>query len=154
MNKSIGMIMLLALLATGIAMVGCGSNNGSNSTNVNGNWSASLTNAQNGPPIYSFTTTLSEANGGGLSVSNFTFTSTGSCFVQGETTETGSFTLSGNFNGNVAGAFGMTITSTTNSSTQLILQGGVGPNNTVAGTWTLTGSSACSGQGNFTFTRM
>jgi len=135
-------------------MVGCGSNNGPNSTNVNGNWSASLTNSQNGPPIYSFTTTLSEANGGGLSVSNFKFTSTGSCFASGETTETGSFTLSGNFNGNVTGTFGMTVTSTTNSSTQLVLQGGVGPNNTVAGTWVLTGSSACSGQGNFTFTRM
>jgi len=155
-HKSIGMIFLLALLATGIAMVGCGSNNGSNSTNVNGNWSASLTNSQNGPPIYSFTTTLSEANGGGLSVTNFTFTSTstGSCFVSGETSETGTFTLSGNFNGNVTGTFGMTVTSTTNSSTQLTLQGGVGPNNTVAGTWTLIGSSACSGQGNFTFTRM
>jgi hypothetical protein len=120
---------------------------------VNGNWSASLTNSQSGQTNYSFTTTLAEANGGGVSVSNFTFTSAGSCFVQGQTSETGNFTLSGNFNGNVSGTFGMTITSTNSNNATLSLQGGVGPNNTLVGAWTLTGSTACSGQGSFTFNK-
>ena len=151
MYKTIGMIVLLAL---GIATVGCSSNNGSSSTNVNGNWSATLTDSQNGPPIYAFTTTLSEASGGAVSVTNFSFTSTGSCFVEGQTTETGSFTLSGDFSGNVKGMFGMTVNSTTSGGPQLALQGGVGPNNTITGTWSLSGSTACSGSGNFTFTRM
>ncbi|HWO31216.1 MAG TPA: hypothetical protein VNO32_20670 [Candidatus Acidoferrum sp.] len=153
MHKSIGIIILLAV---GIAMVGCSSssNNGSNSTNVNGNWSASLTSTPTGPTIYAFTTTLAETSGGGLSISNFTFTSAGSCFVSGETSEAGTFTLSGNFNGNVTGTFGMTINSTNANNATLTLQGGVGPNNTLTGIWTLTGSTACSGQGTFTFNKM
>lgn len=145
MHKTIRLIVLLAL---GLAMVGCGS--GSNSTNVNGNWSASLVSTQGGQAVYTFSTTFSEMSGGGLSITNFTFSSNGSCFV-GATTETGSFTLSGDFNGNVKGTFGMTITGSGNT---LTLQGGVGSNNTITGTWSLTGSTACSGQGTFTFTRV
>jgi len=150
-HKAIGIIILLAV---GIAMVGCSSSNGSNSTNVNGNWSASLTSTPTGPTIYAFTTTFAETSGGGLSISNFTFTSTGSCFVSGETSEAGTFTLSGNFNGNVTGTFGMTINSTNANNATLTLQGGVGPNNTLTGTWILSGSTACSGQGTFTFNKM
>jgi hypothetical protein len=141
-------------LAATIAAVGCSSSSGSNSTNVNGNWSASLNGSPTGPTVYAFTTTLTEASGGGVTVSNFTFTSAGSCFVQGQTSETGNFTLSGNFNGNVTGTFGMTINSTNANNATLALQGGVGPNNTLVGTWTLTGSTACSGQGTFTFNKM
>src|ERR1700691_834566 len=136
---------MIGVLALAMAAVGCGSNNGSNSSNVNGNWSATLSNSASGPTVYAFNTTLTEANGGGLTVTNFTFTSTGSCFVSGQTSETGNFTLSGNFNGNVTGTFGMTINSLPSSGMQnvLTLQGGVGPNNTVAGTWNLTRSSGC-----------
>jgi hypothetical protein len=151
--KPMGIVVLLLL---GVSMVGCGSSNGSNNTNVNGNWSASLTDSQSGPTVYAFTTTLAEGSGGTLSVTNFTFTSTGSCFVSGQTNESGNFTLSGNFSGNVTGTFGMTISSTPGSASQsqLVLQGGVGPNNTLTGVWTLTGSSACTGSGNFVFNRM
>ncbi len=114
MYKSMG-IMLLAL---GLAMPGCGSS--SSSTNINGNWSASLTNSPTGPTIYAFTTTFTETSGGGVSVTNFTFNSSnGSCFA-GSTTESGSFTLSGN---------------------------------TITGTWSATGTSACVGQGTFTINR-
>lgn len=65
------------------------------------------------------------------------------------------YSLSGNFNGNVTGAFGMTI-STMFPGTQnvLTLQGNVN-NNTISGMWTLTGvQSGCTGSGNFTFTKM
>ena len=151
MHKPIWVIVLLTL---GISMVGCSSGNGSNSTNVNGTWSASLTDSQSGQTTYAFTTTLTEVSGGSVSISNFTFTSTGSCFVEGQTTESGTFTLSGDFNGNVKGTFGMTIQSTTGGGPQLTLQGGVGSNNTITGTWSLSGATGCSGSGNFTFTRM
>jgi len=147
-------IWVIVLLTLGISMVGCSSGNGSNSTNVNGTWSASLTDSQSGQTTYAFTTTLTEVSGGSVSISNFTFTSTGSCFVEGQTTESGTFTLSGDFNGNVKGTFGMTIQSTTGGGPQLTLQGGVGSNNTITGTWSLSGATGCSGSGNFTFTRM
>src|SRR5579863_8879241 len=65
-HKSIGVFVLIAL---GLAMVGCGSN-GSNSTNINGNWSASMTSSPSGPTIYAFTTTFTEASGGGLTITN------------------------------------------------------------------------------------
>src|SRR5258708_917294 len=98
---------MLLLVGLGVAMPGCGSS--SSSTNINGNWSASLTNSPTGPTIYAFTTTFTETSGGGVSVTNFTFNSSnGSCFA-GSTTETGSFTLSGNFKERVKGPFGMTI---------------------------------------------
>jgi hypothetical protein len=144
---------LIVFLTAGIFAVGCGSSN-SSSTNVNGNWSVSLVNASDGSTAYTFTTSLNQNSGGSVSVTNFKLTSTGSCFVDGQTNETGNFTLSGDFSGNVKGTFGMTISSTTNTGTQLVLQGGVGHNNTITGTWSLTGSTACSGQGTFVFTRM
>ena len=149
-RKSIWMIVLLML---GLTMLGCGSSS-SSSTNINGNWSASLTNSPTGPTIYVFTTTFTETSGGGVSVTNFTFNSSnGSCFT-GPTTETGSFTLSGNFSGSVKGTFGMTITAQdTGGQDVLSLQGGVSGNNTITGNWSVTGTSACVGQGVFTINR-
>jgi hypothetical protein len=147
-------IRMITILALGLVMVGCG-NSASNSTNINGNWSASLTGTSGGATIYSFTTTFSEVSGGGLSITNFTLTSNGPCFVSGETTEAGNFTLSGNFSGNVMGTFGMTVTSqAAGEQNVLTLQGGVSSNNTITGTWSVTGTSACTGQGSFTINRM
>jgi hypothetical protein len=144
-HKSLGVFVLIAL---GLAMVGCGS--GSNSTNVNGNWSAKLTNSSDGSTAYTFNTTFSEMNNGSLTITNFSFTSNGTCF-EGQTTQTGSFTLSGDFSGNVKGTFGLTVTSSTGNI--LTLQGGVGPNNTLTGNWSVTGSTACVGSGTFIFNR-
>ena len=146
MHKPVWMIATVALVLT---LVGCGGG-GSNATTINGNWSASLISTSGGQPLFSFTTTLTETGGSGLSITNFTITSNGSCFVSGQTTETGSFTLSGNFSGSVMGTFGMTLTGSQNV---LTLQGGIGPNNTLTGNWSLTGST-CSGAGTFVFTRM
>jgi hypothetical protein len=150
-HKSIG---IMVLLTFGLAMLGCGSGS-SSSTNINGNWSASLVNSPTGPTIYSFTTTFTETSGGGVSVTNFTFNSSnGSCFT-GSTTETGSFTLSGNFSGSVKGTFGMTITAQDTGGTNVLaLQGGIGPNNTITGNWSVTGTTACVGQGTFTISRV
>jgi hypothetical protein len=146
-HKPVWMIVTLALVLT---LVGCGSGGGSNTTTIDGNWSASLISTSGGQPLFSFTTTLTETGGSGLSITNFTITSNGSCFVSGQTTETGSFTLSGNFSGSVMGTFGMTVTGSQNV---LTLQGGIGPNNTLTGNWSVTGST-CSGEGTFIFTRV
>jgi len=136
----------MVLTLAGLLMSGCGSS--SNSGNINGNWSATLTNAD-GTPSYAFTTTFTESGNGAVTVTNFNFTSNDHCFSGVATTETGSFGLSGNLNGNVAGTFGMTITTQFPSgATQnvLTLQGTVG-GNSINGTWNLSGG--CTGNGTF-----
>ncbi len=145
---------LAFVIAVGMTLVlgACGgSNSSSNSGNVNGNWTATLTNPD-GSPAFSFTTSLSQvASGSSVTVTNLNFSSSSPCFVSG-TTATGSFSLSGNFNGNVTGSYGMTLTSGTPVGNQLVLQGAV-TNNTITGTWTLTGGTGCTGSGNFTMTK-
>ena len=150
--KQTGIAMLLAL---GLTLGACGGGGtGSASGNVNGNWTATLTNPE-GAPTFAFTTSLSQNSGSStVNVTTLNFTTATPCF-DSQTSETGSFILSGNFNGNVTGAFGMTIT-TVSPGTQntLTLQGNAN-NNTISGTWTLTGAqSGCTGSGNFTLTKM
>jgi hypothetical protein len=141
MYKSFGLAILILL---GLLTTGCGSSN-SNSSNVNGTWTANLTNPD-GSHAFAFTTDLTQQSGGTLTITNLSFTTNSSCF-SGTTTQTGSFGLSGNFNGNVTGTFGMKISST-GTNNQLSLQGTVN-GSTITGTWTLTGSG-CSGNGSFT----
>jgi hypothetical protein len=72
--------------------------------------------------------------------------------VSGET-HTGTIALSGDFNGNVTGLFGLTIQSGSPGGNTLTLSGNV-KNNLITGTWTLAGiSSGCTGAGNFTISR-
>ncbi|MGC2059301.1 MAG: hypothetical protein WA653_13650 [Candidatus Sulfotelmatobacter sp.] len=129
MYRSFGIIVLLSL---GLATIGCGTSNNSNSSNINGAWTANLTNTDNSP-AFAFTTNFTQESGNSISVTNFKFTTTSSCF-SGDTTQTGSFGLSGNFNGNVAGTFGMNISTTFSSGTnnQLALNGAVS-GNTITG---------------------
>jgi hypothetical protein len=138
MHKSGRMIVLMLFALT---MSGCGSNNGTGPGNINGTWFATLTDTS-----YNFSTTFTQGSGSTLSVTQFTFTSTAPCFASETTTEMGSFSLSGNFNGSVQGTFGMTITGTTRNV--LTLTGTV-MGNTISGNWTLTGGG-CSGNGTFT----
>jgi hypothetical protein len=140
---------IVIMIAVGLVLGACGGGS-SNSGNINGNWTATLTNTDNSP-AFGFTTSLTQSSGTDVTVANFNFTTSSPCFASGDT-ETGSFTLSGNFNGNVTGGFGMTIQSGTPSGNTLTLQGTV-KNNAVTGTWTLTGvTSGCTGAGTFTMT--
>jgi hypothetical protein len=134
----------------GVTLVGCGSNNNNNSSNINGNWTASLTNSNTSGQNFNFGTNIVVNNDGSLSFTSFTFTTNSSCFASGET-ESGTFGLQGNFNGNVNGTFGMTISSSQPSGNTLVLNGTV-KGNTINGTWTLTGSGGCTGSGNFVMT--
>jgi hypothetical protein len=137
------------LLVVGLMLSGCGSN--SKSGTINGNWTATLTD-MNGVQVFAFTTSVTESSNGTLTISNFSFSTNSSCFVSGET-ESGTFALSGNFNGNVTGTFGMNVQSGSPSGNVLTLSG-TASGNTITGTWSLTGGTGCSGSGNFTMTRM
>ena len=135
------------LLVMGLITVGCGTNSNKGG-NVSGTWSAMLTGSQN----FTFTTALVDNGDGTVNVTKLTFSTNSSCFESGDT-ETGTFGLSGNLNGNVQGQFGMTITSGTPSGNVLTLTGTVN-GSTVSGTWQLTGGTGCNGSGNFTMTKM
>lgn len=138
------------LLVVSLALVGCGSGNGSNPVTVNGNWSAILVN-DDGSSAFAFTTALLVKGDGTLSVTNFTFSSDSPCFVAGQTTS-GSFALSGDFNGHVTGTFAFTVESQSPVGNTLTLSG-TASGNTISGTWTLTGGTGCTGSGRFTMTR-
>ena len=133
-----------------MALIGCGSNN-SNASNINGTWNATLTSGGN-TTVFSFGTSLHVNGDNSLTVSNFQFTTSSSCFVSGET-ESGSFTLSGNSNGAMNGKFGMNVQSGTRSGNTLAMSG-TASGNTISGTWTLNGSGGCTGNGTFTMTKM
>jgi len=136
------------LLVVGITLAGCGSN--SNLANINGNWNATLIDSTNAT-IFAFGTSLVVNGDGSLAISNFKFTSNSPCFATASS-ESGSFTLSGNFNGNVKGSFGFTAQSASPAGSMLTLNG-TANGNTITGTWSLTGTG-CSGNGTFTMTKM
>ena len=149
MNKGF----IATLLGLTMILGGCGSSSSNNSNNINGNWSAMLTDSGNAP-AFAFRTTFTQMSGSSVSVTNLTFTTATPCFVSGET-ESASFVLNGNFNGNVTGAFQLMVKSGTPSGDTLTLQGAAKNNNSITGTWTLVGvNSGCSGSGNFAATRM
>jgi hypothetical protein len=138
--KQLAIATILVLIVT---LVACGNSN--NSGNINGNWTAALTNT-----AFNFTTSLSVNGDGSLSVTNFSFSTSSPCFISGDS-ETGSFMLSGNFNGNVTGKFEFTVQSGSPSGNTLSLTG-TANGNTISGMWTLTGGAGCNGSGNFTMT--
>ncbi len=138
------------LLVLGLVMAGCGSSSSSNPANINGTWNATLMDA-NQNPVFKFGTSLVVNGDNSLSISNFSFSTNSNCFASGET-ETGSFTLSGNFNGNVTGKFGLAVQSGNPAGNTLTLSGAV-TGSTITGTWMLTGSSGCTGTGAFTMNK-
>ena len=138
------------VLLMGIVLTGCGSDS-NNASNINGTWNATLVSGGN-QTVFAFGTDLTVNGDGSLSVSNFSFTTNSPCFVSDES-ESGSFTLSGNFNGMVNGKFGFTVLSGSPAGNTLALSG-TANGNTISGTWTLTGSGGCTGNGTFTMTKM
>ncbi len=134
------------LVAGVLTLVGCGSNGSKG--NINGTWTAVLTDTN-----FSFGTSLVVNSDGTLSVSQFSFSTNGPCFVSGET-ESGSFAFTGDFNGNVMGQFDFKVMSGSPSGNTLMLTG-TANGNTIAGSWTLSGGNptGCQGSGTFTMTK-
>jgi hypothetical protein len=142
---------LTMLLGLGLVLVGCGTSS-QNGANINGNWTATLTDT-NGTQMFSFTTSLIATGGSGtLTINNFHLSTNSPCFVSVKT-EAGTFSLSGNFSGNVSGQLGMSVLSDSPSGNTLALTGTVN-NNAVSGSWSLSGGSGCTGNGSFMMTRM
>ena len=144
-------VVIALVLGLGLILAGCGtsSGNNSNSSAINGNWTASLTNPD-GTQEFNFTTTLTSTSSTGVTVSNLTFTTQSPCF-SGGTTASGAFTLTGTTMGVTSGGYQMTIQSVPPANT-LTLTGTL-TNTTITGTWTLAGvMSGCNGNGNFTMT--
>ncbi len=144
----------LCAIALALLLVACGSKN--NSSNISGNWTASLANS-NGT-AFSLTTTLSQNGNGTVSASNLNFETSSPCFANGETAS-GALSLNGTTNGVVSDGFQLVITSTPSASmgptNVLTLNGTVMNSNTISGTWNLTGlQSGCTGSGNFTMTKV
>ncbi|HME33614.1 MAG TPA: hypothetical protein VKF84_00155 [Candidatus Sulfotelmatobacter sp.] len=140
-KSSLPVAILLVMIA---ALAGCGSNSHV-AGDVSGNWAATLSGT--GPDTFAFNTLLAVHADGSLGSSNFSFTANNTHCFPSATTETGSFTLQGNFNGQVSGGFQYTITGA--EGNVLTLNGTV-QNGQITGTWTLTGTIGCSGNGNFT----
>jgi hypothetical protein len=142
----------LALLAACAVLVGCGGSNSANPATINGNWTASLTEANQAYGTLGLSMVTN--SDGTLTVSNLTITAPSPCF-EGGTTATGSFTLSGNFNGNVTGTFGLVVKSEGSATDTLTLNGSAN-GNMISGTWTLNGQfpGCTSGNGTFKMTRM
>ena len=119
-------------------------------SSINGTWTAVLSDT-NGAQAFNFTTALTAVSNNGLNVTNLSFNTQEACFP-GTSTATGAFVVSGTFNGVSGGGFQMTVDSSSGSN-QLQLNGTV-HNNSISGTWTLTGStSGCTGAGTFTMNK-
>ena len=137
---------LLLVLGLAALLAACSTDHSS----INGTWTAVLSDT-NGSQAFNFTTALTAVSNNGLNLTNLNFNTQEPCFP-GTSTATGAFVLSGTFNGISSGGFQMTVNSSSGSN-QLQLNG-TANNNSIAGTWTLTGStSGCTGSGTFTMNK-
>ena len=142
---------IAAVLLLGITLIlsGCGANSTANA-NINGMWKATLTNSS--ATEFSFLTNLTVNADGSLGTTSFSFTLDNTPCVFGATTESGSFMLTGNFNGKVSGSFHYVIMTTGVEANILTLDGTVSGGQ-VTGTWSVSGATAnCAGNGTFTMT--
>jgi len=135
-----------------ILLASCGGT--STSGVINGNWSAGLMNPD-ASVAFGFVAKFTQQSGTAVTVSNFNFNQTSSCF-SGQTNDGATFTSTGNSNGVQTGKFGMTISTTSQGAQNVLtMQGNLQSNQTnekIAGTWTLTGASGCNGSGTFVIT--
>lgn len=144
MKKTIAVM----LLGMSLILSSCGANSHING-NINGLWQATLSNSTLAN-TFIFMTNLTVNADGSLGTTSFNFTLNNTPCSFPATTERGSFTITGNFNGQVSGAFQYIIMSTGAESNTLTLNGTVSGGQ-IRGTWSVTGSTEnCTGNGTFT----
>jgi hypothetical protein len=141
-------IIAIAFLSMSLILSGCGS--GSRVTgNINGLWSATLSNSTF-VNDFVFMTNLTVNADGTLGTTSFNFTLNGTPCTFPATTESGTFTITGNFSGQVSGKFHYVIMSTGAEVNTLTLDGTV-KNGQITGNWSVMGATAnCTGTGTFT----
>jgi len=144
MKKTVAVV----LLAMSLILSGCGSNSQAAGT-INGSWSATLSNSTLANS-FAFMTTLTVNSDGSLGTTNFSLTLNNTPCTFPTTTESGTFMITGNFNGQVSGKFHYVIMSTGVEVNTITVDGTVSGGQ-ITGTWTVSGATAnCSGFGNFT----
>jgi hypothetical protein len=157
---------ILMLLALELAVCGCGTSPAPNtvSTSTSGFWEAQLSGGTGEAAGLNFVTAFNVTNIGPLDITSFSFFNTGACFANGVkgstesgtaqfTTNTGTGQVTGNLTYTVTSAIptgnvltltsypnGLTGTSNGTTTTTGTLSNGV-----AVGSWTLTGSSDCTG---------
>jgi len=130
------------LLAFTLAIIACGSS-GMGTTNINGNWTATLTNA-NGSPAYQFSVTLAQGSDNSLTITDLAFRAPGACDFVTPPTAQGSFTATSR-------AFAMSMVAGGDVGAPVLDLQGALSNSTISGTWSASGViPPCSGSGNFT----
>jgi hypothetical protein len=140
-------IMAVILLGTSLILASCGSNSHATG-NINGEWAATLSNTSSN--VFAFNSTLTVNADGSLGTTSFALNLNSTPCTFPTSTESGSFAISGNFNGQVSGSFNYVITSTGEQVNTLTLHGMVSGGQ-ITGTWTVTGATTnCTGNGTFT----
>ena len=145
MNKAAAVVLL------GITLIfsGCGSNSSTTHANINGTWSATLATSTLAN-MFAFSTHLTGNADGSLGTTSFSLTLNNTPCTFTSSTESGTFTLTGNFNGQVSGKFHYMIMSTGVEVNTLTLDGTVSGGR-ITRTWTVSGATAnCAGNGTFT----
>jgi len=138
-----------AVVLLGVTLILSGCANSHATGNINGMWSATLLNSTSAN-TFAFMTDLTVNADGSLGTTNFNLTLNNTPCSFPTTTESGSFTITGNFNGQVSGKFHYVIMSTGVESDILTLDGTVSGGQ-ITGTWTVSGAvGSCTGNGSFT----
>src|SRR5579863_5393432 len=144
-------IVAVILLASSLILSGCGANS-HGAGNINGTWNATM--SDSGVETLGFVTNLTVNGDGSLGTTSLNITVNNTTCAFPTVTETGTFTLSGNFNGQVSGKFHYVVTSMGTSLSTLTLDGTVSGGK-ITGTWTVAGTNGgCHGNGTFTMTPM
>lgn len=140
-------ITAIALLGMSLILSSCGANSHLVG-NINGLWAATL--SSSGAPTFTFMTDITVNANGALGSTSFNLTLNNTPCSFPTTTESGSFTLTGNLNGQVSGTFHYVIMSTGVEVNTLTLDGTV-TDGVITGNWKVTGATAnCTGIGTFT----
>ncbi len=148
MNKTAAIV----LLGMCLIFSACGSNSHATG-NINGMWSATLSNSTLAN-TFAFMTKLTVNADGSLGTTSFSFTMDNTPCTFPTSTQSGSFTVSGNFNGQVSGKFHYIILSTGVEVNTLTLDGTVSDGQ-ITGTWSVSGATAnCTGFGTFTMNQV
>jgi hypothetical protein len=142
--KHFKILVLISFLCTFAA---CG---GSSSANINGTYLGTLRNPDNSV-AGGLNAQLTQSSGSSVTLSNFSL-SLSSCFAS-TTTASATFTRTAEKNGIEMGTLSMTVSSTSVpgiGANVMTINASRGNEGNFSGSWSLTGSSGCSGGGPFT----
>jgi hypothetical protein len=142
-------VVLPLLCVVAIVLTACGGGNSTtNSSQLSGNWSATLTDGK-GSTIVGFNVTFTEGSSTVVGVANMTFTTTSSCLAVIMSPPTAALGTGNSFQMNILSG-----TTNLNGSNQMTLQG-TPSSTTINGTWNLSGSGmGCTDNDVFTMFKM